>query len=231
MADQNADPLIGGFYSAQDAARLLRIASVRRIKGWLAGYGGATGPILERDYEPVGGKQALSFWDLIEVRFLDYFRQQGLSLQTLRKVAIKARQDLNARHPFAVYTVRFVTDRKRIFATVAEEEKDTRAWDIATSQYEMYETIERSLAKNVEFNPSSGLAQRFFPLPDIRAVFVHPSYAYGKPVVGEMGVPTAALFRMWEAERGNKRRVADAFGVSEQDVATAVEFEMEMAAA
>lgn len=53
------DPLLQGFYTVPEAARLLRIGNPRRIYRWI----GRDNPVLARDYEPLGGSQELSFWD------------------------------------------------------------------------------------------------------------------------------------------------------------------------
>jgi hypothetical protein len=119
VAAKLIDPLVGGFYSPQTAARLLHMENPRRIYGWIAGDPRGIGPIILRDYEPVAGKSALSFWDLMEVRFLDHFRRQGVSLQTLRKAAEKARKEINSRHPFALSDIKFITDRRAIFGRAA----------------------------------------------------------------------------------------------------------------
>lgn len=225
------DALSGGFYTAREAARILRIPSVRRVQGWVFGYANTVGPVLARDYEPIEGKQALSFWDLIEVRFLEYFRAAGIPLQTLRKIAARARADLGERHPFAIDNVRFVSDRKSIFQHVAKDEGDATTLNMANSQYEMYEAIEQSLAKDVVFDPISGLASRFRPFPEYADVYVHPRFAFGHPVIGVKGIPTTSLMRMWKAEGGNSTRVARAFDTDVELVDEAVAFEHALALA
>lgn len=230
-APVESDGLSGGFYTAQEAARILRIPSVRRVQGWISGYTHGAGPVLDRDYEPLDGRQALSFWDLVEVRFLEYFRAEGIPLQTLRKIAIKARAEMGQRHPFAVHNFRFVTDRKAIFRQVATDEGDATTLNMATSQYEMYEAIEQSLARGVVFDPVSGLARRFPPVPEFANVYVHPRLAFGHPVIGTKGIPTATLMRMWKAEGGNSNRVAKAFDTDTESVNEAVAFERALALA
>jgi len=224
------DALAGGFYTVQEAARILRIPSTRRVRGWVAGYAGGA-PVLAVDHAPLAGKLALSFWDLIEVRFLEYFRAEGVPLQTLRKIAMRARADLSTRHPFAIGNARFVSDRKHIFAVVAKEEHDITTLNMATSQYEMYEAIEQSLAEGVVFDPASGLAQRLQPVPEYANVFVHPRMAFGHPVIGPKGIPTAALMRMWKAEGGNTDRVARLYDTTPETVMEAVAFERALALA
>jgi len=225
------DGLAGGFYTSRQAARLLRISSVRRVQGWVFGYANAAGPVLAGDYAADTSGRVLSFWDLIEVRFLEYFRATGIPLQTLRKIAVKARGDLGVRHPFAIHNTRFISDRKTIFQRVASDAGDETTLNMANSQYEMYEAIEQSLAKDVVFDPTSGLARQFRPVPELANVYVHPRFAFGHPVIGAKGIPTAALTRMWKAEDGNSARVAKAFDIDTADVEEAVAFEHALALA
>lgn len=227
VAERVSDPLLGGFYTASEAARLLRLNSKQRIYRWL---GTDKSAVVLRDYEPVGGSQELSFWDLFEVRFVERFRAQGLSLQYLRAVAIKARTEFKTRHPFALYNAKFVTDRKRIFQQAAEEMGEKkRTHELISGQCEMYEVIEATLAKGVEFNPETFLAEGWPPLGEYPNVTINPRFAYGQPAIGALKIPTAAIFRFLRAE-GNKRRVADWYGVTVDEVEEAAEFEVRLAA-
>lgn len=224
------DLLSGGFYTVAQAARLLRVGNRQRIYRWLRSSDGASEPVILRDYQPVNNNQELSFWDLIEVQFVEHFRSQGLSLQYLRKVAARARQDFRTKHPFALSKAKYVTDRWRIFEqTAAEEGIKTR--ELLTGQYEMYEAIEEVLASGIEFNPKTFLAEKWRPLEnDCPNVVVDPRYAYGQPVIGVPHVPTAAIFRQWKAEKGDRKKVADWWGLEPENVDEAIEFEIRMAA-
>jgi uncharacterized protein (DUF433 family) len=229
-SEENRDPLLGGFYSPKDAARLLQIARADRVSRWVAGDS-RNDAVIAGDYQSLGGKHALSFWDLMEVRFLEHFRNQGVSLQTLRKVAVRARQEMKVRHPFALSQLLFLTDRRNVFASVAKEEGDQQTWNLVTNQYELYNAIEETLAKGVAFDPATGLAQSFQPFAKFPNVIVDPRWAYGRPVIGAKRIPTATLYRLWAAENGNKARVASAFNVEESDVTAAIDFESALAAA
>ncbi len=222
------DPLLRGFYTASEAARLLRIENKQRIYRWLNGEKSADAVIV-RDYSPMSGTQELSFWDIIEVRFVEHFRSQGLSLQFLRKVAAKARVELETQHPFALSNMRFLTDRRRIFLQTAEEERAQRkTYDVLSGQYEMYDAIEALLAKGIAFHPVTLLADEWMPLEsECPNVIVNPRYAFGQPVVRNEKVPTAAIFRSWKAE-GNRDRVAKWFGVGRPAVDEAIEFELRL---
>ena len=92
-SEDTRDPLLGGFYSTNDAARLLQIPAPGRVSRWVTGDK-RNAAVIAGDYEKIGGKHALSFWDLMEVRFLEHFRRQGVSMQLLRKIAERAGQEM-----------------------------------------------------------------------------------------------------------------------------------------
>ncbi|MAM37248.1 MAG: hypothetical protein CL949_01790 [Erythrobacter sp.] len=219
-----ADPLLAGFYSPADAARLLKVASPK-LRGWLNGWTGSTaGPIVDRDFKD---SRTISFLDLMEMRFIEAFRSQGVPMQTLRKAADRARRDWSVAHPFALAKAVYLTDRRSVFAQVAEQEKDRITWDMASGQHEMWDVIETTIAKGVEFDPNSNLARRWHPLPgEFPSIGIDPAIAFGKPALTQERIPTAALHRMWRAEGGSISRVAAAYEISEDAVKAAVEYEI-----
>ena len=83
------------------------------------------------------GTRTVSFLDLMEIRFISVFREQGVSMQTLRNAANRARTEWRVHHPLALSSRHYITDRRKIFATSAEESGDTNTWDMATGQLEM----------------------------------------------------------------------------------------------
>ena len=222
---------MGGFYTVREAARLLRIPNQKRIRSWLQGRSDGTfAAFVDRDYEPIGSTQELSFWDLMEVRFIDHFRRQGLSLQYLRKVSSRARAELNHKHPFALSDAKFLTDRKKVFVHVAENEGHHETREVLGDQYEMYDLIEAILARGVKFDPRTEIAQCLRPMAETYPhVLMHPAYAYGHPVISAQHIPTSALFRTFKAEGGRYERVAKAFGIKAVEVEEAVKFEAELA--
>jgi len=225
--DSRNDPLLAGFYTHRRAAQLLGMENSHRLKGWLDGWANGATPIIHRDFE---GSRTVSFLDLIEARFVEHFRKQGVSLQTLRRAAERARCEWDVPHPFALSNVVYLTDRRKIFGQVAEEGGDRVTWDLATNQLEMWDAIERIFAHGVTFSPRSAIAELWHPLqrecPD---VVINPRVAFGRPSIGEEGIPTAAVFRLWKVE-GNRGRVASWFHVPESYVEQSIDFEIRMAA-
>jgi len=221
------DPLFAGFYSLKEAAVLLGLPNNRRLKGWLDGWNNSgAGPIINRDF-PEG---AVSFLDLMELRFVDHFTRQNVPLQTIRRAAERARHEWGVQHPLALSNAKYLTDRRRIFGQVAEEDGDKYTWDMATNQLEMWVAIENIIVKGVEFSPATELARLWRPRPDCPNVILDPRIAFGRPSIGSRGVPTVALFKQWKAEDGDSGRVASWFHVKTEEVTEAVEFELLMAA-
>lgn len=225
---ESKDPVAGGFYTVREAARLLNIMNAGAITAWLKGHTrSAAGPVIHRQYAPLGRNQELGFWDLIEVRFVDHFRKQGYSLQSLRRAAETARNELKAEHPFALYGAKFVGVRKQIFLQVAKAEKDTKLLNLVTKQFAMYEVLEQVLEHGINFDPTSGLATKWYPREkEFPRVVLDPTVAYGQPAIDRVRVPTEAIFNLWKAEDGNFAAVMDWFEIDEDLAKQAVEFEL-----
>lgn len=222
------DPVAGGFYTVREAARLLYIGQPSKVTAWLHGYRGRAA-IIKRQYEPIEGAQELGFWDLIEVRFVEHFRKQEVSLQALRKSAATARVEWGQQHPFAMSNVKFLTDRVEVFSHTARELGDKVLLNLVTKQFEMYSVLEAVLAKGVEFDPASGLAREWRPKPkEFPHIGLNPLVAYGQPAILPDGVPTAAVYRTWKAENGSYSIAADWYEITEDLAREAVEFELEL---
>jgi uncharacterized protein (DUF433 family) len=199
LAKHPAGPAAGGFYTVREAARLLNISNAAVISGWVKGRSGrGSGPVIVRQYQPIGRVQELSFLDLIEVRFIEHFRKQGYSLQSLRKAAETARAELDCEHPFALYGVKFVAERKNIFLKVARDIGDAKG-------------------RVTCWRPR----EKEFP-----GIIVDPTVAYGQPALEANRVPTDAIFSTWKAEGGDYAAVADWFEIEKKQAQEAVEFEL-----
>jgi len=223
-----SDPVAGGFYTVREAARLLAIAQPAKITGWLRGYPGReTSPVIQRQYEPIDAAQELGFWDLIEVRFVEHFRKQGVSLQSLRRAAATARDLWKQRHPFATSNAKYLTDRREIFMHTAQDTGDKVLLNLVTDQFEMYTILESVLAKGLAFDPATGLAREWRPKPkEFPHVGLTPLLAYGQPAILPEGVPTLAIYKTWKAEDGSYAATADWFEIAEELAREAVEFEL-----
>lgn len=229
----HVNPLARGFYTVQDAARLIEVGSAQRIRGWLNGYPRRrVGPLLVRDYQPVGAAQEMSFLDLMEVRFVEHFREIGVKAQTLRRCIEVARERFKEDKPLLKQGVLFIpTDDRRkvvveeVMKPAAKENKDRRLWNLVDRNYEFDEFIEGHLARGLTFDPDTELAATWKPRArDYPDVIMDPAVAYGQPAIPR-GIPTAALFDSWRAEGEDAAAVSDWFNVPVDQVEMAIGFE------
>ncbi len=225
------NPLARGFYTVPEAARLIEVGSERRIYGWLQGYPSRQiGPLLAREYHPIDKRQELSFLDLIEVRFVEHFRERNVKVSTLRNAIKNARHFFREEKPLASERIVFVTDGKDIFVEEvlkpsAKESNDPALWSLVTRQYEIYEFIRSLIIRGLSFDPKTHLAKTWVPRPEqFPDIIIDPRVAYGQPIVPSR-VPTAALYDSWEAEGGDVGAVAQWFDVPASDVILATDFE------
>jgi hypothetical protein len=220
-----------GFYSVPEAARLIEVGSTRRIYGWLRGYANrASGPLIERQFEPLGGKEEISFLDLMELRLIETLRDQAVLPRTIRSALREARKIFENEKPFATDRILIKTDGKHVFVEevlrkVAQEEKDKRLWNLITKQYEHYELMEQTLIKGVTFDPESHFALKWAPRPDrFPQISIDPRIAYGTPVT-QSYVPTEAIYEVFKAENDNVAAAADWFKIALNEAEMAVRFQ------
>jgi uncharacterized protein (DUF433 family) len=227
------NPLARGFYTVNDAARLIEAGRARRIMGWFRGYPRSqVGPLLVRDFQPIGGHEELSFLDLMEVRFVETFREAGVGVRALRQALVTARDVFKDEKPLVSARIRFVMtkDRKNLFSEevlkpVAKATHDTRLWSLLTRQYEMYTFIMDRLERGVTFDPQTDLANQWTPRPDrFPDIIIDPRIAYGQPALPN-GFPTQTIYESWRAEDEDYGSVSDWFDIPLTDVQSAVAFE------
>jgi len=224
------NPLAQGFYTPKEAARLVEFSSTQKVYAWLKGWPRRKiGPVLEREFKPIHGVEELSFLDLMEVRFVRYFRDHKVKWSTLHLAAREARKELDTSHPFASNKI-FRTDGNRIYLVdvlqrSAKEAEDETAIDLVTKQYQIYKVIEKSLVEGVKFDPETHMADRWHPRPNrYPEILIDPLIAYGRPVTPS-GIPTEALYDAWLAESKNYEAVANWYEVSAREVRHAVGFQ------
>jgi len=229
--------LIGhGIYSVPEAARLSGIAAVK-IRRWVFGYhtkppGSDTQEHRPGIWEPEYSDEdepALSFHDLLEVRFVDAFRRHGVSLQAIRVAAARARELVDTHYPFTCR--QFQTDGRTIFGDIVDELSDAedrkKLLDLVKRQYVFRDVVAPSLYKGIEYD-QDGDALRWFPNARDRHIVLDPERVFGKPILTDYAVPTETIAAAVEAE-GNARKVARLYELPLNDVHRAVRFEQGLA--
>lgn len=222
-----------GLYTVPEASHITRI-STQHIRRWLWGYRYTVAGQKHRQealWTPqlpiVDHVKALSFRDLIEVQFVQRFREEGLSLQFIRKTIDLATALLDKTYPLS--SVKFKTDGRRIMAEVVKDFDDERhyVFDLENGQYYLQFVLDY-LYDALEYSNFDQLV-RWWPLGRDHRVVIDPKKSFGRPIVVE-GVPTAALSGSYKAE-GSIAAVAAWYEVSEESVTDALAFERSRKAA
>ena len=102
----------------------------------------------------------LGFRDLIELRFVSAFIEEGLALQTIRACLGTARELVASDHPFA--TRRFKTDGRRIFLEQMDDLGEGFLIDLKLRQHAFRRIVEPSF---VDLDFDADAASRWWLLP------------------------------------------------------------------
>lgn len=217
-----------GIYSIPEAAELVR-APQASVRVWVEGHTGKQDPVIINQLGRVGEKTAVSFANLMELRFIARFVEAGVNLREIRRIMAEARDTLRHPHPFATGTV-FKTDGKKIVAEIARRNGLMLVYDLRSKNYEMPTVVMKSLREDVVFDPQ-GDAIEWKPRPKIAPnVIVHPRIEFGHPVLKRSNIPTDTVAKAVEVER-SAQFVADIFEIPLRHVREAVKFEENLAKA
>ena len=225
MNAHNPQLLATGIFTIPEAAELVS-ASQRALRVWVEGRKGKQEPVINNQIGRIGRTVAVSFTNLIELRFVAKFVSAGVRLNEIRAIMEEVKDMLHHPHPFATKTV-FRTDRKKIVAQIARKNGVTVLYDLKTKNYEMHVVVLSSLEENVIWDPDGG-AVAWYPRPATAPhVIVHPSHSFGRPILFDSKIPTETIAQAVKAE-GSAGTVAQLFGVPERQVREAVAFQQHL---
>lgn len=217
-----------GIYSIPEAAELVS-APQASVRVWVEGHAGKQEPIIINQLGRVGEKTAVSFANLMELRFIARFVQAGVKLREIRRIMDEARETLKHPHPFATKTV-FKTDGRKIVSEIALRNGLKLVYDLRSMNYEMPSVVMKSLREDVVFDPRGEISE-WRPRPKIAPnVIVHPHIEFGHPVLKRSNIPTDTVAKAVKVE-GNAQFVADIFELPVRHVREAVKFEENLARA
>ena len=221
-----------GLYTVREASRLSGV-SAARIRRWTKGYEYKAGldvqfsePVWQPQLPEIDDRVGLGFLDLMEIRFVDAFRQHGVSWKTIRLAAKRAGELFGQSHPFS--TRRFQTDGRTIFAQSADASPKHALLDLVQSQYAFKPNISSSLAAGLEYSDGDAVI-RWWPMGKKHRVVLDPERLFGQPIINESGVPTAVLANAYNVEESYEK-VAKWYKVDQRAVREAVSFERKLAA-
>ena len=232
MAETERAVLAGGcFWGMQDLIRKRSGVISTRV-----GYSGGDVPnatyrnhgdhaeAIEMIFDP----QRISYRDLLEVRFVQFFRSHEVGWKTIHLAAECAAELVQDPHPFS--TKKFKTDGRSILADIVQATGEESLLNLAKRQYEFKSFVEPFLFEGIEFAEAGITPIRWWPLGRNRRVTIDPERSFGQPICTPESVPTTVLARAHRAE-GSIEAVARWYMVNPKSVADAVEFEHKISAA
>jgi len=207
-----------GAYSVPFAAQLTGVRA-NTLRRWIDPQQG----VVRRAFRP--DEQVLSFLELMELLFIKMFREEGVSLQAIRKASRAAAKKFRTEYPFAVK--RFDTDGRSIFATLAKNESNEEmVQDLQKSQY-VFSQIVRPFFRKLDYDSEE--ISRYWPLRKNGRVVLDPQRQFGRPVDAQTGLPTKALFDAVKPDAGqDEAAVARWFDVPISAVRAAVQYEQSL---
>lgn len=216
-----------GIYSFPIGARLTR-STQQELRRWLLGITIKRAGLYQ-EYPPLWrpsvpwfeDRPMLSFMDLMEARFVKYFRDSGVSLQSIRKVLDVAKSEIGSLHPFA--TKQFQTDGREFFMRVAEGSREAIFVRLKKNQLGFYDFFKPSLYEGIEFSVH-GTAMAWWPLGEERDVVLDPLRQLGQPILSSSAVPTSSVQQAFMLSN-SVEEVADEFEISPSSVRAALDFE------
>jgi hypothetical protein len=199
------DLLESGIYTIPEVAGLVN-ARQPDLRVWIEGRPGKQAPIIENQLGRLGHKIAISFTNLMEIRFVAFFSNAGVRLNEIRSILSEAKLLLDKPHPFATNTV-FRTDGRKIIAEIGRHNGIQDVYDLKSKNFEMRVVVIDSLKKDVVFDPKGDVLY-WRPRPQIAPnVVVNPAYSFGRPVLIPSRIPTATLEKAVKAEGSTGHRV------------------------
>jgi uncharacterized protein (DUF433 family) len=225
MTEPNKPDLLEtGIFTVPEIAELVE-APQEKVRVWVGGHTGKQTSVIDNQLGRVGGKVAVSFTNLLELRFVAVFSREGVALREIRKIMDEVKEMLAHPHPFATKTV-FKTDGKKIVAEIVQK-NGSGIYDLRTKNFEMLAVVMQSLKDDITFDPQ-GDAISWRPRPKIAPnVIIHPHFSFGRPVLKASRIPTAAIAQSVKVE-GNVKFVSDLYDIPEKQVREAVSFQQDL---
>lgn len=217
-----------GLYTVPEVSRLTHVKPAR-IARWIKGYryrvktDVKTGnPLWKTRIPKLNGRVMVSFNDLLEIKFVNAFRDLGFSLQKIRFAIQMLSEISDSDFPFSQKKV--VTDGAFLFADLKDDQGKPLFLELTKRRnYAFPKVIYPMLKKGVIFN-EFGMISKWYPDQDRNnQIVLDPRVSFGHPVIDGTRISVTILANAYEAE-GSVERVADWYEIDPAMVRQAVDF-------
>jgi uncharacterized protein (DUF433 family) len=210
-------------YDLGEAARLLHLPT-GKARRWLDGYerAGVTYPPVIRPDRT--GDDAVTWGEFIELGYLREYRNAGVTLQQLRPLVVRLRDEFGIPHPLAHKGVYLAEQRQFVLEVQAETEVAPALYMVTDSRRKDGQLVlakpVRAFLRRVEFD--QGAVRRWRPSGADSPVVVDPEQSFGIPTV--KGIRTEILADAFEEGESMETLAAD-FDLTLDEVQEAIRSE------
>ncbi len=210
-----------GIYLIPDAARILRLPPAL-LRSWVSGRSIESNqrafPAGELLSHGAKAEKHLNFLTLIELFTIAQLRQRGVSMVTLRNARTELSERFNTPHPFALEGL-MISDRALIKSL-----SDEVLLELGTNGQTAFRKVIQPFCESLDFDETSSLASRYYPLGRDKPIVVDPHHAFGRPVIEGTNITTEAIISLL---RGGEavEDIAESFEIDQQALMAALEFE------
>lgn len=211
-------------YGVGQASSLLGLRQ-DKVRGWLDGYerGGVEyAPVIR---EASTGSDLVTWGEFVELGYLREYRRARVSLQHIRPVIERLRQEFGVRYPLA-HAQPLIYDHQLVLRIQEETKLDPSLAIVIRSGQELILAREvESYLQKVEF--ADDVVARIRPAGKTSPVVIDPEFSFGRPSV--RGVATE---RIAELYRGGDSAefLAETYELPIGDINAAIAYETQLAA-
>jgi uncharacterized protein (DUF433 family) len=212
-------------YGVGQAAALLGLRQ-DKVRGWLDGY--------ERNrvrYAPVirespTDSDDVTWGEFVELGYLREYRRARVSLQHIRPVIERLRQEFGVKYPLA-HKRPFIYDRQLVLRIQEDADLDSSLAVVIRSGQELILAPEvESYLQKVEWG-ADDIVARLRPAGLTSPVAIDPDFAFGRPSI--RGVTTERIAELYRSGDSTDF-LAEAYELPIEDVRAAIAYEVQLAA-
>ena len=216
-----------GIFTISDVVLLTGIHATR-VRRWVEEYSYRTmggrkfsAPLWRFEHlNASNGDIWLTFDEMLEIRFVHQFREQGVTLAKIKAAIAELRELVGAPYPFSRQKI--YTDGASLFMTLDMGRRGRGLYELTGSKNFVFpEVVWENLRTGLIFR--NGIAVRWHPCEEARRVLVDPAIAFGQPVIEGTRISTYVLASAYKVEK-DYTEVARWFGIGEDAVRDAVLF-------
>ena len=211
-------------YGVGQASSLLGLRH-DKVRGWLDGYerSGVKYPPVIR--ETSTGSDLVTWGEFVELGYLREYRRARVSLQHIRPVIERLRQEFDVQYPLA-HSRPWVYDRQLVLQIQEETHLDPSLAIVIRSGQELMlaREVEAYLQK-VEF--ADDVVARIRPAGKTSPVVIDPAFSFGRPSI--RGVATERIAELYRAG-DSAEFLAETYVLPLSDINAAIAYETQLAA-